>query len=359
MGDEKPSDPRDGIRREEPPENSEPTTAGDHEELVDSLSTHAIFELDADGAITTWSTPARTLYGHDAAAVRGESVEVLFAADAEPDRPLSEVLETARAGTATTECWHQRDDGSVFWGTLTVESLRADDGSLKGFAAVSQDTTDRKQYEQMLERQNDRLKEFTDILAHDLRSPLNVIDGRLTRYEETGGDEHIAVVEETADRMERLVDDLLEVARQGDVVTDPVPVDLETVVELAWEGTPAEGDEATLVCESVGEVSADGDRLRELFENIFRNAVEHGRPDVTVTVGRMETGFYVADDGPGIPEEMRETVFDHGVSTNDEGSGYGLSIVRTIANAHGWDVVATTADAGGARLEFTGVEPIG
>ncbi|MFB6156761.1 MAG: nitrogen regulation protein NR(II) [Haloferacaceae archaeon] len=351
-----PVDPEDGTQREEPLDDPEPRTAGDYERLVDSLSTHAIFELDASGAITTWSTPGRTLYGRDAAAVRGEPVAVLFAADAEPTRPLSEVLDTARTETATMECWHQRDDGSVFWGTLTVESLW-DDEILKGFTVVSQDTTDRKQYERMLERQNDRLKEFTDILAHDLRSPLNVIDGRLTLYEETGDHEHIAVVENTTDQMERLVDDLLRVARQGDVVTDPVPVDLEAVVALAWGNTLAE-QEATLACESVGEVSADGDRLREMFENLFRNAAEHGGPGVAVTVGRMETGFYVADDGPGIPDGMREEVFDHGVSTSDEGSGYGLSIVRTIANAHGWDVVVTTADTGGARFEFTGVEPI-
>jgi signal transduction histidine kinase len=108
----------------------------------------------------------------------------------------------------------------------------------------------------------------------------------------------------------------------------------------------------------VGGISADEDRLTELFENLFRNAVEHGGSEVTVTVGPMNGGFYVADDGPGIAEERREAVFDHGVSSSDDGSGYGLSIVRTIAHAHGWDVIVSEADAGGARFEFTGIEPI-
>jgi PAS domain S-box-containing protein len=330
---------------------------GEYARLVEGLSTHAIFELDTDGSIAQWSDPARRLYGHDAEAVHGENVELLFASEAELERPLSEVLAGAREGTVTTDHWHERADGSVFWGTLTLDPLR-EDGQVVGLTAVSQDTTDRKQYEKMLERQNDRLKEFTDILAHDLRTPLNVIDGKLALYEQTGDEEHLSAVGETTDRMERLVEDLLRVARQGDVVTDPERTEVESVIETAWAGTPAEDATATLVYEPVGGVNADADRLCELFENLFRNALEHGGPDITVSVGPMDRGLYVEDDGRGIPEELREDVFDHGVSTSDDGSGYGLSVVRTIANAHGWDVVVTESDAGGARFEITGIDPI-
>jgi signal transduction histidine kinase len=78
--------------------------------------------------------------------------------------------------------------------------------------------------------------------------------------------------------------------------------------------------------------------------------------NVTIRVGPLGEGFYIEDDGPGIPDEMRETVFDHGVTTATDGNGYGLSIVRTIANAHGWDIVATEAASGGARFEITGLE---
>jgi signal transduction histidine kinase len=85
--------------------------------------------------------------------------------------------------------------------------------------------------------------------------------------------------------------------------------------------------------------------------------VEHGGSDVTVRVGTLDDrpGFYVEDDGPGIPEEVREEVFDRGVTTDDDGTGFGLAIVREIAEAHGWTVRATESDAGGARFEFTGV----
>jgi len=97
---------------------------------------------------------------------------------------------------------------------------------------------------------------------------------------------------------------------------------------------------------------------RRLFENLFRNAVEHGDGPV-VTVGRLdnsECGFYVADDGPGIPSEERENVFEPGYSSHEHGTGLGLSIVKRIAECHDWTVEAKNGCAGG-RFEFRGIEP--
>jgi signal transduction histidine kinase len=228
------------------------------------------------------------------------------------------------------------------------------DGSFEGYAVASQDTTTEKQYERMLERQNDRLKEFTDILSHDLKSPLSVLEGRLDLYQETGEDEHLDAIRKTTERMERLVADLLRVSRQGGMVQEPEATDLESVTETAAEGTVPEG--LTFESEPVREVMADRDRLIEVFENLFRNSVDHGGTDVTIRVGPLEHGFYVADDGPGIPEADREPVFEHGFTTREDGTGYGLSVIRSIVGAHGWDVAVTDAAAGGARFEITGIE---
>lgn len=154
--------------------------------------------------------------------------------------------------------------------------------------------------------------------------------------------------------MERLVDDLLWVARQGDVVTDPQDTHLGAIVQLAWEGTDDAG--ASLELEAVDPIRADPDRLNELLENLFRNAVEHGRPGVTVRVGPLEDGLFIEDDGEGIPAEVREQVFDHGFTTNDDGTGYGLSVVRTIVGAHGWDVAVSEArEAGHASRSPTSI----
>jgi signal transduction histidine kinase len=99
--------------------------------------------------------------------------------------------------------------------------------------------------------------------------------------------------------------------------------------------------------------------LQQLFENLFRNALEHGETVETVAVGALGDGpgFYVADDGVGIPESERDEVFESGYTTNEDGTGFGLAIVTDIADAHGWDVTVTESESGGARFEVRGVDP--
>ncbi len=156
--------------------------------------------------------------------------------------------------------------------------------------------------------------------------------------------------------MEALVYSLLQVARHGSAVTNPDQVEIGEVIETAWAGTGAQSPGATLRTEAIGPIHADADRLCQLFENLFRNAIEHGGGGVTVHVGPVDGGFNVEDDGSGVPEGLWDEMFDHGVTTSDDGTGYGLSIVRTIAKAHGWDVGALEGEIAGVRFEITGVE---
>ncbi|MGB9952035.1 two-component system sensor histidine kinase NtrB [Haloarcula marismortui] len=322
--------------------------------LIQGLASHAVFMLDADGIVTSWPDPAAALYGYDRDATVGHHVDMLFADPEEMETTVDALLTEAVDGPIETQHWHRRANGSVFWATLSLSPLG--DGDPEGFVAVSQDTTEKHQYDKMLERQNDRLKEFTDILAHDLKSPLNVISSRVHLARQTGDEEHLDALEETSDRMARLVDDLLSVARQGNAVTDPETTNVKDVVDTAWEGAGGTAERATLYYDHVGSVSADADRLIELFENLFQNSIRHSDGTVIVRVGPLDHGFYVEDDGPGIPADIKDDVFDHGFTTAEDGSGYGLSIVRTIAGAHGWDILVTDSDTGGARFEITGVE---
>lgn len=223
-----------------------------------------------------------------------------------------------------------------------------------GIVVNVQDVSERKAHECTLERQNERLDEFTSVVSHDLRNPLNVATGRLALAREEADTEHLAAVARSHDRMEALIEDLLLLAKRGDTVGETHPVGLQEAVERAWETTTAPG--ATL--EPVGlddsnTLPADPERLDQLLENLFRNAVEHGGPAVTVRVGPLPDGFYVADDGPGIPEETRGRVFEHGYTTGRDGTGFGLSIVNRIAEAHGWSVAVTESETGGARFEIT------
>ncbi|WP_367175222.1 PAS domain-containing protein [Haloarcula rubripromontorii] len=204
-----------------------------------------------------------------------------------------------------------------------------------------------------LQRQNERLDEFASVVAHDLRNPLSIAIGFLDIVEETGDLSHVARIESAHDRMERLIDDLLTLSRGETTVTDAKQIDLRAVTTEAWGYVDTA--EATLtVADTVPTVAGDGSRLTQLFENLFRNAIEHGGEAVTVTVGQLDggDGFYVEDDGDGIPPEKREEVLEHGVTSTKGGTGFGLSIVEDIAKAHGWSVRVTEGAAGGARFEF-------
>ena len=200
-------------------------------------------------------------------------------------------------------------------------------------------------------RQKERLDEFASVVSHDLRNPLHAARGYLDLAREGGDPEHFDRVAGALDRMESLVDDLLALARGERDIDVQNAVDLEAVVRSAWDH--AETASATLdVDGDLGTVSADRQRLDELLGNLFRNAVDHGGETVTVTVGRTDEGFFVADDGPGIDPAVRDSLFDEGVTTDDDGTGFGLAIVERIAEAHGWSVRAAESERGGARFEI-------
>jgi PAS domain S-box-containing protein len=205
-----------------------------------------------------------------------------------------------------------------------------------------------------LQQQNDRLDEFTSVVSHDLRNPLNVATGRLELITEECDSDHLDSLRRALNRMETLIDDLLALAREGKDVTDAQPVDLSAVVNRCWENV--ETNQASLITDIDGDVCADKSRLKQAFENLFRNAVEHGRADVTVTVGRLRDGLYIEDDGPGIPSDERDAVFEAGYSRSTDGTGFGLSIVKQIINAHDWQIRIADGTNGGARFEITSVE---
>ncbi|RBI64720.1 hypothetical protein DMJ13_06995 [halophilic archaeon] len=105
-------------------------------------------------------------------------------------------------------------------------------------------------------------------------------------------------------------------------------------------------------------VSADSVHIRQLLENLFENAVEHGGADVTVRIGDLEDadGFYVEDDGPGIPDADREAVLEAGYTTASNGIGLGPTFASQLAAAYAWDCTVTGSASGGARFEFRNVE---
>ncbi len=267
----------------------------------------------------------------------------------------------------------------------TGEAIDESTGELaEVFAANVRTALDSAARKERLTNQNERLEEFASIVSHDLRNPLSVAQGYLELLE--ADPEIVGEIEAALGRIDRMSDDLLTLARDGDIVGEVGPESIADAAALAWD--TIDTDEASLVVEDgVGRIEADRDRLLELLENLFSNAVEHGStnpasqaqqdavehsstsPDsqvrqdaarhdqantgnVNVTVGALDDGFYVADDGPGIPDDEKEDVFDRGYTTHQDGTGFGLRIVEVVANAHGWDVELVDSESGGARFEI-------
>ena len=226
-----------------------------------------------------------------------------------------------------------------------------------GRLLLLRDVTDRHERERQLEETNERLDQFASIVSHDLRNPLNVAQARLEFIREEHESEHLQPAADALKRMGTLIGNVLTLARLGKSISDPERVSLAWVANGAWD--VIDTHESELVVERDVVFEADGERLQQLLENLFRNAVEHGGSDVTVLVGALDdgTGFYVADDGVGIPEDEREDVLASGYSTSASGTGLGLAIVEEIVSAHGWTITVTGGPDGGARFEITNVDP--
>jgi signal transduction histidine kinase len=284
------------------------------------------------------------------------------------------------------------------------------------------DETDQQRQQERLQERNEQMELFASTVSHDLRNPLGVASGHLRLAREEFESENLEKVERAHERMEEIIEDVLALARAGDRIDDLDPVSIRTAVETAWNNVTT--TTAELRVEESRTIAADPAMIQHVFENLFRNAVEHGStspdtqprdavehgstsPDsrtqdaaehgstddrtpstgrsptcrpgtaehgstddrtpsddasgggsetVTVTVGTLEDGFYVADDGPGIPTEERADVFYVGFTGTDDGTGFGLTIVERVVHAHGWDIHATASEDGGARFEITGIE---
>lgn len=332
------------------------------------------------------------LTGYPASEILGRNCRFLQGPETDPE-PVAQMRQAiADEEPVSVELRNYRRNGTPFWNQIHIAPIRDDEDELTHFVGFQLDITERKRKEQELEAQNERLEQFVSVVSHDLRNPLSVAASYLeaARTEATHATEHLEAVAEAHDRMERLIEDLLVLARDGQQIDDIGPVDFQSLADQCWQHVSTA--EATLVLELDGQIHADADRLAQLLENLFRNSVEHGtvgmadNEPLQIRVGPLEgedeggskakgrdggknevggenkaeesapNGFYIEDNGSGIPPELRTKIFEEGYTTGEDGSGLGLQIVRTIVDAHGWSITATEGTDGGARFEITGVD---
>lgn len=232
--------------------------------------------------------------------------------------------------------------------------IRDDTGDVIYGMAVARNVTQEIKRKRDLKRQNERLEEFASVVSHDLRNPLQVAQGNLELAQLDCDSSYLDGVADALDRSQMLIDDLLTFARSGDTVGNPEQVSLSAVAKECWEVIPNKS--ATLTVETSQTISANRSRLRQLLENLLTNAVEHGGEGVTIRVGALSNGFYVADDGAGIPPADRESIFESGYSTGENGAGLGLQIVKQVVDAHDWKIRVTDSESGGTRFDITEIE---
>jgi PAS domain S-box-containing protein len=275
----------------------------------------------------------------------------------EPDEAAAVAAAVIERGEWEGELLAEAKGGSTFYVRVTGSVVTdANDDPIYIMSSFV-DISEQIARERELARKNEELEQFASVVSHDLRNPLGVAKGRLELAQEDCECEHHSAISTALDRIERIVEDVLWLAREGRDIGSTERVDLTEAIDAAWRMVVDDSLEAELIVEGrLNSIEADYDRLCQLLENIFRNAVEHGGEEVVVTVGKLDDGFYIEDDGPGIPENKRDEVFDAGVSTSEEGTGFGLSIVRKIVEAHGWEIRVMEGTDGGARFEITGVE---
>ena len=361
-----------------------------YERLVETAG-DGMYVFDEDGNFMTVNDALVEMTGYSREGLLGEHATFLFDEDdVEAGAEIIESLLKSDRSTDTLELVLETKSGETIPCEIQIAVL-THDGEFHGSVGVVRDITERKRQERKLRERNERLDAFAKIVSHDLRNPLGVAQGYIDLVEQTGSLEHAENVRDGLDRMETIIDDVLAIARGGEWAAETEPVDLESVANDAWENVSTA--EATLSVAETTTLLADRSRLLRLLENCFRNSVEHGStsPDsrarqdsvehgstssrpraddsvehgtsdddrddaLTIRLGPLEdeerAGFFVEDDGNGLPDEIRDEVFDPSVSTSSEGLGIGLWVVREVATGHGWTVTAGESDDGGARFEF-------
>lgn len=229
-----------------------------------------------------------------------------------------------------------------------------DDDFINGFVVNGRDISEIKKHQERIKQQNERLTEMHNALSHDIKGPLGVASNSLMLYREDGDEAYLDKVGNALDRIGVLVEQILTMTEHETTPKDTEQVALEEITKRAWAMTETES--ATLEIDGSREFEADRSRLQQVFENLFRNAIEHSEGYVTISVGTYDNGIYVEDDGPGIPEKERSKVFTAGYTTKKNNTGHGLKIIEQIVESHDWNIGIEEGSSGGARFEIAEID---
>ncbi len=298
-----------------------------------------IYANDAYSALTGYDQDE--LVGRNCRFLQGEATR---------EAPTTEIRQAINAEEpVSVELRNYRKDGELFWNRVTIAPLYDDNVDVEHFVGFQENVTP---YRKLLTEFNN----LGRVMAHDMQNPLQTVRMRLELAIEKDEVNHVAKALSSVERLEQLIDDVAGVLKSGTVVGERERLDVGSVAKHVWEALDRYGEEDAIKIEGSVTVRGNKNAVRRMFDNVLGNSKEHGEPPVKVRVGELEEGFYVEDNGPGIPESHREKVFEHGFSTKetDSGTGMGMASVHQIVLAHGWRIDITDAEEfDGTRFEIT------
>jgi PAS domain S-box-containing protein len=355
-----------------------------YRQLVDSIHDYAVFMLDPQGYVATWNAGAERIKGYKADEIIGKHFSVFYPVeDVRAGKCDMELSVATTTGRFEDEGWRLRKDGTRFFANVVINAVRNEYDFLVGFSKVTRDLTERRRTEEaqaarlVAERANEAKDEFLAMLGHELRNPLAPIVTALQligpRANELGARE-VGVISRQVKHMVRLVDDLLDVSRlaRGKVELSLTRVDLRDVLSRAIElASPLLETRRHHLKLSVSEeiiVFGDEGRLVQVFGNLLTNSAKYTDPGghIVVTVrGEADQAIVeISDDGKGIAPELLAHIFEpfvQGQQSSERsvgGLGIGLSLVRSLLEAHRGSIEARSPGPGGGAT-FTARLPRG
>jgi len=316
------------------------------------------YAVDTEFTITYWNDVIADRIGIAAEAVVGRNLWECFPEIQQTalEASLREAMETQQP--VDCEYYYEPAD---YWTALQIYPDE------DGLAVISKDISDRKAYEQQLERSNERLQEFAYILSHDLQEPLRMVSSYVdlleTELDELLDDEtreYMQFAVDGAERMRGMIDGLLQYSRVETEGQSFSETDVAAVVEGVRQDLQlviAESD-IELIVNSLPTVQADADQLGQVFQNLLSNAIDHGGNGTTIELSATEIvdgyRFAVSDDGPGIPDDQQEDIFglfDKG--TDSDSTGIGLAICERIIDRHNGEIWAESTEGEGSTFYFS------
>ena len=299
------------------------------------------------------------IFGQPVDALRDDPQSILAQVyEEDRDRVAQAMERVSNGGSLQIEYRVEYSDEIRLWVESRGQPGFDEDGEVDYVAGFTRDISEQKSREETLSEKRNQLEQFSSTVAHDLRNPLNIADGNLELAREECDSEHIDIAAEAISEMDVLIDELLALAQKGETIDERSHVEFTDLIQAGARNIVL--DAATRDIRDTATLDCDPSRMREAIENLFRNAVEHGGEDVTIVAGVLDDGdgFYIEDDGPGIPADKRDVVFERGHSSSHHGSGLGLAIVEQIVDAHGWEIAAGEGADGGARFTISGVDSL-